>query len=106
MANRRAKTLAAASLTLAEIEPLTKNQVNAFESENNLVLHGIAGTGKTFISCYLAFSAAFNSALLGLPRFFFSTGYSSSSSVSSSILSGHDFWTHILISLRVYGSVL
>ena len=55
MANRRAKTLAAASLTLAEIEPLTKNQVNAFESENNLVLHGIAGTGKTFISCYLAF---------------------------------------------------
>ena len=55
MANRRSKTLAAASLSLAEIEPLTKNQVLAFESENNLVLHGIAGRGKTFISCYLAF---------------------------------------------------
>ena len=55
MANRRSKTLAAASLTLQEIEPLTKNQVVAFDSENNLVLHGIAGTGKTFISCYLAF---------------------------------------------------
>ena len=55
MANRRSKTLAAASLTLQEIEPLTKNQVLAFDSENNLVLHGIAGTGKTFISCYLAF---------------------------------------------------
>jgi len=55
MANRRSKTLAAASLTLAEVEPLTKNQVHAFESEKNLVLHGIAGTGKTFISCYLAF---------------------------------------------------
>ena len=46
MANRRSKTLAAASLTLQEIEPLTKNQVLAFDSENNLVLHGIAGTGK------------------------------------------------------------
>ena len=55
MANRRSKTLAAASLTLQEIEPPTKNQVLAFESENHLVLHGIAGTGKTFISCYLAF---------------------------------------------------
>lgn len=55
MANRRSKTLAAASLSLAEVEPLTKNQVLAFDSENNLVLHGIAGTGKTFISCYLAF---------------------------------------------------
>jgi len=55
MGNRKNKTLAAASLTLHEIEPLTRNQVLAFESERNLVLHGVAGTGKTFISCYLAF---------------------------------------------------
>ena len=55
MATRRKKTLAGANLDLQEIEPLTKNQVVAFESTKNLMLHGVAGTGKTFISCYLAF---------------------------------------------------
>ena len=53
--SRRRKTLAGANLDLQEIEPLTKNQVTAFESNKNLMLHGVAGTGKTFISCYLAF---------------------------------------------------
>jgi len=52
---KRSKTLAGANLELQEIEPLTKNQVVAFESTKNLVLHGLAGTGKTYISCYLAF---------------------------------------------------
>jgi len=52
---RRKKTLAGANLDLQEIEPLTKNQVIAFESDKNLMLHGVAGTGKTFISSYLAF---------------------------------------------------
>lgn len=52
---KRSKTLAGANLDLQEIEPLTKNQVVAFESTKNLVLHGVAGTGKTYISCYLAF---------------------------------------------------
>jgi len=42
-------------LTLHEIEPLTRNQVKAFESKKNLILHGLAGTGKTFISSYLAY---------------------------------------------------
>jgi len=54
-ANKKAKTLAGASLTLQEIEPLTRNQLKAFESNNHLLLHGLAGTGKTFISSYLAF---------------------------------------------------
>ena len=54
MAKKR-KTLAGASLELREIEPLTRNQLTAFESEKNLVLHGLAGTGKTFISSYLAY---------------------------------------------------
>lgn len=54
MGNKR-KTLNGSGLQLEEIEPLTKNQLIAFESEKNLVLHGVAGTGKTFISCYLAF---------------------------------------------------
>lgn len=52
---KRSKTLAGANLDLQQIEPLTQNQLKAFESEKNLVLHGVAGTGKTFISCYLAF---------------------------------------------------
>lgn len=52
---KRNRTLAGAGLTLSEIEPLTQNQVAAFESDKHLVLHGVAGTGKTFISCYLAF---------------------------------------------------
>lgn len=52
---KRSKTLAGANLELQQIEPLTKNQVKAFDSNKNLILHGVAGTGKTFISCYLAF---------------------------------------------------
>jgi len=55
MAKRRKQTLAGASLELQEIEPLTRNQLKAFESKKNLVLHGLAGTGKTFISSYLAY---------------------------------------------------
>lgn len=52
---KRNRTLAGASLTLWEIEPLTRNQLRAFESSKHLILHGLAGTGKTFISSYLAF---------------------------------------------------
>lgn len=52
---KKSKTLAGAGLTLEEIEPLTQNQVRVFDSQKHLVLHGVAGTGKTFISCYLAF---------------------------------------------------
>lgn len=43
------------NLELQYIDPLTKNQSKAFESGNNLMLHGSAGTGKTFISSYLAY---------------------------------------------------
>ena len=42
---------------LKVIEPLTPNQeavFKAYEEGQNLVLHGCAGTGKTFISLYLA----------------------------------------------------
>ena len=54
MSRKSNRTLDKANLTLREIEPLTQNQVKAFESEKNLVLHGVAGTGKTYISLYLA----------------------------------------------------
>jgi phosphate starvation-inducible PhoH-like protein len=52
---KKSKTLAGNQLVLQEIEPLTQNQLVAFESEKNLVLHGVAGTGKTFVACYLGF---------------------------------------------------
>jgi len=45
------------NLDLKTITPLTQNQKLAFESFNqgkNLLLHGMAGTGKSFISLYLA----------------------------------------------------
>lgn len=43
--------------SLRHVQPLTVNQQNTFESwyqGQNLLLHGVAGTGKTFISLYLA----------------------------------------------------
>lgn len=45
------------NLKLRKIHPLTENQRKTFqyyESSDNLLLHGLAGTGKTFISVYLA----------------------------------------------------
>jgi len=42
---------------LKHIQPITDNQVitfNAFDQGDNLFLHGCAGTGKPFISIYLA----------------------------------------------------
>lgn len=44
-------------LKVGHIEPLTDNQSRAFReygTNKNLLLHGIAGTGKSFISLYLA----------------------------------------------------
>jgi len=45
------------NFNLKKIEPLTQNQKLTFDSYNqgkNLLLHGTAGTGKSFISMYLA----------------------------------------------------
>ena len=43
---------------LITVNPLTTNQQSAFlsykKNNKNLILHGSAGTGKTFISIYLA----------------------------------------------------
>lgn len=50
-------------LYLKRIDPLTENQEITFEEfakENNLLLHGSAGTGKTFISLYLALMEIMN----------------------------------------------
>ena len=44
------------NFNLKHIEPLTQNQklsFQAYDQNKNLMLHGIAGTGKSFISLYL-----------------------------------------------------
>lgn len=49
-------------LKLRDIAPKTENQQKTFDSYHNgyhLLLHGIAGTGKTFISLYLALQELF-----------------------------------------------
>ena len=52
---KRSKTINGSGLEVQEIEPLTRNQLRAFESNKHLILHGVAGTGKTFVACYLGF---------------------------------------------------
>jgi phosphate starvation-inducible protein PhoH len=51
------------NFNLKKIEPLTDNQKFSFEAYNqgkNLMLHGIAGTGKSFISLYLGLNQVLN----------------------------------------------
>lgn len=53
---------------LKEIQPLTHNQEDTFDFYHkgyNLMLHGYAGTGKTFISLYLAL----DDILKGIPNY-------------------------------------
>lgn len=53
---KRAKSRKAdANLELADVQPITDNQVLAFDAYadgKHLMLHGIAGTGKTYIGLY------------------------------------------------------
>ena len=51
------------SLKLQDVYPKTSNQeraFNLFAHDYNLLLHGLAGTGKTFISLYMALSNIMN----------------------------------------------
>ena len=55
--NQKAYVQEKLNFNLKHIEPLTGNQKLSFEAysnNKNLMLHGIAGTGKSFISMYLA----------------------------------------------------
>lgn len=48
------------TMQLPKINPLTSGQARtfqAFDDGKNLILHGVAGTGKTFMSLYLALRA-------------------------------------------------
>ena len=52
---------------LKKISPLTPNQqktFNAYDNSQNLILHGYAGTGKSFISLYLALEEILNGSTL------------------------------------------
>ena len=56
-------TLKQQHFQLKDIMPITDNQVHTFNAYNkgdNLFLHGCAGTGKTFISMYLALKEILN----------------------------------------------
>jgi phosphate starvation-inducible protein PhoH len=52
----REETVQRNNLSLKHFEPLTANQKLTYQNFNNknLMLHGIAGTGKSFISLYLS----------------------------------------------------
>ncbi len=52
---KKRKGLTGINFNLREVTPLTQNQVKAFNSDKHLVLHGSAGTGKTYVSMYLGF---------------------------------------------------
>jgi phosphate starvation-inducible PhoH-like protein len=52
--NQKRDVLSSLNFYLKEVEPLTTAQVKVFDSYKHLMLHGCAGTGKTFISLYLA----------------------------------------------------
>jgi len=54
MAKKRARRITSEAFTVSDISPLTENQKTAFESTNNLILCGVAGSGKSFIACYFA----------------------------------------------------
>jgi len=59
---RGAKCILNSNFGMCEIFPSTKNQEKVFEfydSGKNIVLHGSAGTGKTFLSLYLALKDVF-----------------------------------------------
>ena len=50
-------------IDITTIDPRTENQARVFDSfdvGDNLLLHGVAGTGKTFVSMFLALDDVFN----------------------------------------------
>jgi phosphate starvation-inducible protein PhoH len=62
-AGQRKPTIKSENFNLRRIGPLTDNQsktFSAFENDKHLMLHGMAGTGKTFLSLYLALNDLVN----------------------------------------------
>jgi phosphate starvation-inducible protein PhoH len=55
--NEEGRPSGRSGIGLLQINPLTSTQADvfdAFEEDYNLMLHGVAGTGKTFVAMYLA----------------------------------------------------
>lgn len=42
------------NLTLANIQPMTNNQATLLQADEHLLIHGCAGTGKSFLASYMA----------------------------------------------------
>ena len=59
MSRKRQDPLSKINFTLIDVEPITQAQVKVFDSDKHLLMHGCAGTGKTFISLYLALDHVF-----------------------------------------------
>lgn len=60
---RRQRKILNHNFKLSQIQPLTKTQEDVFHSYNSgkhLLLHGCAGTGKTFLALYFALSDLFS----------------------------------------------
>ena len=61
--NKRESQQEKLNFNIKHFDPLTQNQgkvFQAFSQDRNLMLHGSAGTGKTFISLYLALKQVLN----------------------------------------------
>lgn len=54
MAKKNKRNKSCNEFELEEIRPLTKNQEKAFDSEENLVMFGTAGCGKSFLALYFS----------------------------------------------------
>lgn len=54
MSKKRRQKITALAFDIADISPLSANQEEAFNSSKNMILCGSAGSGKSFIACYLA----------------------------------------------------
>ena len=57
------KPLGGANFRLKPVQPLTENQrktFDAYKEGKHLLLHGIAGTGKTFLSLYLSLNTLYS----------------------------------------------
>lgn len=64
--NKKRNSQPNTSLDLVNIKPITKNQkliFDSYENENNLLIHGYPGTGKSFVSLYLSLREVLESAI-------------------------------------------
>lgn len=59
MKSKKSNALSKQNLTLEVIEPLTANQRKVWDANENILMCGTAGSGKTFLACYIALDDIF-----------------------------------------------